>query len=297
VIGGRLGTLIGRRLATKLFRPPRRPHHRRPADFGLEAEERTVPTADGIDLHVWLVPGRGTGTAIVGHGIGLTKSASLRQAELLHGLGFHVLLFDHRNHGRSGSDRARHHLAERFSRDIAACIAAAAERWPNAGPVVVWGFSFSTFPTLYALRGPATPIHAILCDSGPGLELEPMLRSFVADGGAPLPAVARSALRHPSAVAAFASTAVSMLGAAWPPDPSASASGTTPMLFLVGTEDDVLDPVQVRALSARYPYAHVTEVPTGHLLGMKDAEPEYRAAVTSFLAALANATPAEEASR
>ncbi|GAA2450100.1 alpha/beta hydrolase [Agromyces soli] len=287
MIGDRLGPPLGRRLAARLFRPPRRPHHRRPADFGLEAETGTVRTADGIELHVWFIPGRGAGTAIVGHGIGLTKSASLRQAELLHRLGYHVLLFDHRNHGRSGSDRARRELADRFSRDIAACVAAATERWPDAGPLVVWGFSFSTFPTLYALRTRASPIHAILCDSGPGLELDPMLRRFVGDGGAQLPALARSALRHPSAVAAFAATAVSMLGAVWPPDASASASGTTPMLFLVGTDDEVLDPAQVRALSARYPHARVAELPTGHLLGIKDAEPEYRAAVTTFLAELA----------
>ncbi|MFK4730363.1 alpha/beta fold hydrolase [Agromyces mediolanus] len=294
MIGDRLGSLLGRRLAARLFRPPRRPHHRHPADFDLEASEGTVRTADGIDLHVWLVPGRGSGTAIVGHGIGLTKSASLRHAELLHRLGYHVLLFDHRNHGRSGTDRARRELADRFSRDIAACLAAASERWPNAGPVVVWGFSFSTFPTLYSLRSPATPIQAILCDSGPGLELEPMLRRFVSDGGAQLPALARSALRHPSAVAAFAATAVSMLGAEWPPDASASASGTTPMLFLVGTEDAVLDPAQVRTLSTRYPHAKVAELPTGHLLGLKDAEPEYRTAVASFLAALSSPRRAEE---
>lgn len=294
MIGERLGALMGRRLAARLFRPPRRPHHRRPADLGLEASADTVRTADGIELHVWLVPGRGAGTAIVGHGIGLTKSASLRHAELLHGLGYHVLLFDHRNHGRSGSDRSRSGLADRFSRDIAACIETATERWPDAGPVVVWGFSFSTFPTLYSLRTRATPIHAVLCDSGPGLELEPMLRRFVVDGGAQLPAAARSALRHPAAVAAFAATAVSMLGAEWPPDPASSASGTTPMLFLVGTEDEVLDPTQVRALSARYPHTQVAELPTGHLLGIKEAEPEYRAAVTSFLAALSSPRPAEE---
>ncbi|WP_120004988.1 alpha/beta hydrolase [Nesterenkonia muleiensis] len=279
---------IGRRLARTLFHPPRKKHHRHPADLNLPASELTVRTSDGIDLHLWLVPGLGTGTVIVGHGIGLTKSASLRHAALLHGLGYHVLLFDHRNHGRSGTDDAQDHLAERYSNDITACTTAAANTWPESETLIIWGFSFSTFPTLHCLRQQTTPIDAIICDSGPGLDLDATLRHFLTGGGLHVPAAIRSLLRRPAIVTAFASSAVTMLGTTWPPEAEATAAGSTPMLFLIGTEDRVVQPEQIQALALRYPDATVAEFPAGHLQGLKSAPQQYTAAVTSFLDSLAS---------
>lgn len=283
MIGRRVEQAIGARLAQRLFRPPRRPHHRHPSDVGLVATEATVHAADGTALHVWLIPGDGAGTAVVGHGIGLTKSASLRQAAMLHDRGYHVLLFDHRNHGRSATDPARAGLADRFAGDIEACIASAARTWPASGPLILWGFSFSTFPTLHTLRHGAVSVDGILCDSGPGLDLDAMLRHFLTGGGIALPPGLRRVLRRPAVVAAFATSAVRMLGTAWPPVAQDSAAGHTPMLFLIGAQDRVIDPAQIRALAARYPTAATTELPTGHLQGAKDAPESYAAAVSSFL--------------
>lgn len=56
MIGRRVEQTIGARLAQRLFRPPRRPHHRDPSDLGLVATEATVHAADGTALHVWLIP-------------------------------------------------------------------------------------------------------------------------------------------------------------------------------------------------------------------------------------------------
>ena len=80
----------GRYVAHRVFAPPRRQHHRTPADRGMGFTEESLTTEDGVRLHLWVVPppGRLNGTAIVGHGIGLTKSASLRQARLLHEAGY-----------------------------------------------------------------------------------------------------------------------------------------------------------------------------------------------------------------
>lgn len=283
MIRRRLADPIGQGLAYLLFHPPRRRHHRTPADDGLTAVERVVRTDDGVPLHLWLIPGDGAGTAIVGHGIGLTKSASLRQVTLLHQLGYHVVAFDHRNHGLSGTDRSRHRLAERYSKDISTAIEAAHRAWPESQrPLVVCGFSFSTFPTLHNLRHPVTPIRAIICDSGPGLELETMLRGFLAGGHLPLPAPVRRVVQRRSVVEAFTSAAVTMLGTAWPPDPRSTAAGTTPMLFLTGTNDEIVDPAQVRALASRYPHHQLVTLPAGHLDGIKRAPREYVEAVTSF---------------
>lgn len=275
---------VGHGLAYLLFHPPRRRHHRTPSDVGLTAVEQAVRTGDGLPLHLWLIPGDGAGTAIVGHGIGLTKSASLRQVALLHELGYHVVAFDHRNHGLSGTDRSRHGLAERYSNDITTAIEAAHRAWPPIRhPLVVWGFSFSTFPTLHNLRHPTTPISAIICDSGPGLELDTMLRGFLTGGHLPLPALVRRVVQRRSVVEAFTSAAVTMLGTAWPPDPGSTAAGTTPMLFLTGATDEIVDPAQVQALASRYPHHQLVPLPAGHLDGIKQAPQEYAEAVTSFL--------------
>lgn len=276
-------SIVARRLAYALFHPPRKPHHRDPADVGLRATPVTEETIDGIDLHLWLIPGHGIGTVIIGHGIGLTKSASLRHARLAHELGYHVVLFDHRNHGRSGGDRSSEHLAERYSNDVATCAAVAARTWSGSPRLVVWGFSFSTFPTLHSLRHPTTPIDAVICDSGPGEDLAAMLRHFLAGGNLRAPALLTRLLRRPEIVDAFADSAVRMLGAEWPPPATASAAMTAPMLFIIGSADEVVQPEQVRAVAKHYPHATLVELPVGHLRGFKDATSDYAAAVANFL--------------
>lgn len=280
-----ISTLLGTRLAERLFHPPRKSHHRTPEQFGLPSEARTTQTSDGIALHLWLIPGTGSGVVIVGHGIGLTKSASLRHVALLRELGYHVIMFDHRNHGLSGTDPARTNLAERYSLDIEACLHLAAETWPEAAPPVVWGFSFSTFPTLYSLRQPTDPpIRAIICDSGPGHDLHAVLAGFLTGGGLPGPAALSRLARRPTVINAFATTAIEMLGATWPPDPTLPTTASTPMLFLTGTHDRIIDPAQVRAVAALYPNAVVAEFPTHHLRGITEAPEPYRGAVIGFLA-------------
>jgi hypothetical protein len=57
-------------------------------------------------LHIWLCPGDPGRVVVLGHGLGLSKSASLAQARLLNDAGYTVAMFDLRNHGRSSADRA-----------------------------------------------------------------------------------------------------------------------------------------------------------------------------------------------
>lgn len=286
MIPSRLPNLAGRRLAYTLFHPPRKKHHRTPAEMGLNATDTVTLTVDGIDLHLWLIPGAGAGTVIVGHGIGLTKSASLRQAVLLHELGYNVVMFDHRNHGLSGTDRSRYRLAERYSNDITAAISTASKSWPESTRMIVWGFSFSTFPTLYSLRHPDTSIDGIICDSGPGHDLDTMLRDFLLGGHLPAPALITRITRSPAIANAFATAAVEMLGAQWPPEPESSASGATPMLFLAGTEDEVVTPAQIEALAHRYPRHTIARFPAAHLRSIKTAPHDYSEAITVFLESL-----------
>ncbi len=279
-----LSAVIGQRLAGGLFHPPRKKHHRTPQEFNLTSSTKKIQTDDGIDLHLWLIPSEGTGVVILGHGIGLTKSASLRQAKLLHELGYHTVLFDHRNHGLSGTDPAKDHLAERYSRDIEACLKVASQTWPEAGAPTIWGFSFSTFPTLYSLRQPTSPpIQAIICDSGPGYNLRDVLTGFITHGGLPGPRFISHIARRPAITEAFATTAINMLGATWPPPPSLPTTSATPMLFLTGSKDQIMKPEQVKAIADLYPAATAIELPAHHLRGITETPDTYQEAVTDFL--------------
>jgi uncharacterized protein len=66
----------------------------------------SIGSGDGKRLHAWLCPGERDAVVVLGHGIGLSASASLPHAALLSQAGYTVCLFDHRNHGASEHDRA-----------------------------------------------------------------------------------------------------------------------------------------------------------------------------------------------
>jgi uncharacterized protein len=66
------------------------------------AESVRIPSASGSVLRGWFLPGRtGGGAVVLMHGIHSDRSSMVRRAELLHGLGFAVLLFDFQAHGES----------------------------------------------------------------------------------------------------------------------------------------------------------------------------------------------------
>lgn len=275
----------GAALANRMFSPPRRGHHRDPAEFGLEFTEATCTTSDGVDLHLWVLgspPDGVTGTAVVGHGIGLTKSASLRQAALLHEAGYGVVLYDHRNHGLSGADEVRPGMADRFTLDVRAAAEFASGHFRQERPVLAYGFSFSSFPSVYALRD--TPrIGAVVCDSGPAADLGSLVTRFAEAGALPLPRwlLAGSWGRH--VVAACATRVTELLAAQWPPPASHGTLDRTPMLFVVGTDDAIMPTDQVREMADRYAGARCVALPGGHLECVKHDPEAYRATLAEFL--------------
>lgn len=273
---------LGRRLAFALFHPPRRRHHRAPIDVGLTAEALRVETADGLGLHVWAITGMREGVVVIGHGIGMSKSASLRHARLASDLGYNVIMFDHRNHGLSDHDPSSGDLARRFSLDIEATLAEAGRLWPAAGHRIVWGFSFSTFPTLYSLRRARAGIDAVILDSGPGDDLTTLLTGFLLGGGMPLPSVLSRVARTPRIAAAFAQSAIDMLGCEWPPVLETHAA----KLFLIGDQDSIVPAGQTERLAARYPSSTIVHLAVTHLAGITAARSEYESAVVSFMRAI-----------
>ncbi|MBX9421504.1 MULTISPECIES: alpha/beta hydrolase [Streptomyces] len=276
-------------LSYLVYHPPRRPHHRSPEQFGLPSREVWVPLDDkpvgkGRSLHVWLCPGSTDRVVVIGHGIGLSKSASLAQAKFLHEAGYTVALFDHRNHGRSATDRAFWGLSARHTDDVAAVVGHLRREAGYADArIAVFGFSFSTFPSLYLLRRPDCGVDAIVCDSGPALELPPLFRNFILVKGIPVPAPLRTEPALGVLSRVFGTVGTAMLQAQWPP-PAEGAYLRTPVLMLAGDGDSVIPLDGVRALAGLYPAAEVRVLPdTEHLQGMKTAPDEYRAAVLDFL--------------
>ncbi|MEL7209060.1 MAG: alpha/beta fold hydrolase, partial [Actinomycetota bacterium] len=99
--------------------PPRTPILRTPADRGLDFEEISFETDDGVTISGWFIPAEGNRTVIsnhfspanrygfAGHLEGLDFAGGfevdfLPRYEALHDAGFGVLAYDLRSHGESG---------------------------------------------------------------------------------------------------------------------------------------------------------------------------------------------------
>lgn len=275
-------------LAYSLLHPKRRKPHRNPDDFNVEKwDKKTVPTSDGKKLSCWLLYGESQKLAVVGHGIGLSKSASLGQAAYLNDQGFTVLLFDHRNHGESSIDFSAMDMARRFTLDVESCVSwLRAEAGDQDSKMVVFGYSFSTFPSVYSASRGLVDIDAVVCDSGPGLTLESLFQGFMRAGKFPrIPGftapVSEAALKETTA-----SAAVKMLGATWPPPAYSGLMSQIPMLFISGRSDIVIEPQEVKGLADHYPNVQVKVLEGAHLSAFKENKDAYLEALSEFLQAV-----------
>jgi hypothetical protein len=73
-----------------------------PSDRGMEYEDASLTTADGVKLSGWYIPSSNGAAVVLLHGASSTRSNVLAQAAVLARRGYGVLLFDARGHGRSG---------------------------------------------------------------------------------------------------------------------------------------------------------------------------------------------------
>jgi pimeloyl-ACP methyl ester carboxylesterase len=73
-----------------------------PADMGLDYEDVTLNTGDGVSIAAWYTPhARPRGTVLHCHGNARNMSDRVSDVLALHQAGFNVLLFDYRGYGRS----------------------------------------------------------------------------------------------------------------------------------------------------------------------------------------------------
>ncbi|MFW6020823.1 MAG: alpha/beta hydrolase [Guyparkeria sp.] len=100
---------------------PREPLRGSLADHGLTGRTIRIPTRRSRHLAGWWLPGHGTrGSVVVAHGWGTNRETMLPLARSLQAEGWHVLLFDMRNHGESDPDD--YSSMPRFAEDIEASV-------------------------------------------------------------------------------------------------------------------------------------------------------------------------------
>ncbi|TCB97187.1 alpha/beta hydrolase [Micromonospora zingiberis] len=121
----RIADLLNR-IAAGFSYPPRSPVLRSPGELGLDVEDVTFPSRDGVPLEGWFLPAPGaTRLVIANHPMGFTRAGLPTHLEpwhsawaasgngfevdfvpdyrILHDAGYHVLAYDLRNHGLSGA--------------------------------------------------------------------------------------------------------------------------------------------------------------------------------------------------
>ena len=88
----------------RLVRPPRYVGEWIPSDLGLEYEDISLTTEDGIRLEGWWVDRGSDRTVVLLHGYTVSRWAFYirRMMEYLSGEDYNILTFDFRAHGRSG---------------------------------------------------------------------------------------------------------------------------------------------------------------------------------------------------
>jgi pimeloyl-ACP methyl ester carboxylesterase len=133
-----------------------------PATYGAAYDEVTFATDDGILLAGWHLPSTGTGTTIVmTHGLFRSRYELIERGCDLWRLGYGVVLYDLRRHGRSPAEFSTVGFHER--RDVAAAARMARERAPG-DRIVLFGVSMGAAATLLA-AAEIEGVAAVVADS------------------------------------------------------------------------------------------------------------------------------------
>jgi dipeptidyl aminopeptidase/acylaminoacyl peptidase len=134
-----------------------------PAEYGLQYQNFTAVTEDGVTISGWFIPAAGNATVIVAHGYGGNKGTVLLAAKLLHDSGFNSVLFDFRGCGESGDSPTTFGVRE--SKDILAILAFVKSR-TGLDPERIGGVGFSMgAATMIMTAGQTHDLKAIVADS------------------------------------------------------------------------------------------------------------------------------------
>lgn len=280
--------LVALRMAYAAFHPPRPAQRRRPAQFGLCAEEIAIDvTLGGVRLSAWLCRADRARVVILGHGMGLDKSRSLPYASFLHQAGYTVLLMDFRNHGDSSQDRSFAGFDRRFAEDVVA-VARHVRAMPEfaGAQLAMYGLSLSSFAMLRSVARLPGVVGAVVCDSGPACDPPAISPNLLRSGLLPVPDSMRAAPASTVVERVFRLLNHITMGSrdGWPPTPDRPGYATTPMLFIAGGADPVVPADEVLRLARPYPRAETLVVPGAtHMRAMWADQEKYTSTVLEFL--------------
>jgi pimeloyl-ACP methyl ester carboxylesterase len=251
-----------------------------PADRDLEHDDVTLSTDDDVELSGWYLPTRNGAAVVLLHGASSTRTAVLRHAEALHDMGYGVLLFDARGHGRSQGRTMD--LGWYGDLDVAAAVDHL-QSLPEVDDdrIGVVGMSMGGEEALGAAAG------------------DPRIRAVVAEGAENrtyedrddwLPSGIGGWLQRRIDQVTFA--LVDLTTPASPPiglRDAAAVVAPRPILLIVGEGEDAA----ARSIRDGAPeHVEIWETGTAHIAGLADRGQDWRQRVESFLdRALAPCTP------
>ncbi len=125
-------------------------HLLEPRDAGLPQEDVSLLTPDGMRLSGWFVPSKRKprGTVIYLHGVGDCKTAGVPLTAILHKAGFHVLLYDSREHGESEGFYCTYGYYEKH--DVSTAIDFLKKRRIRTGAIGIFGTSMGAAVAIQA---------------------------------------------------------------------------------------------------------------------------------------------------
>jgi fermentation-respiration switch protein FrsA (DUF1100 family) len=120
-----------------------------PARHGIQLEDIFMESGDGMQLHGWHLPARGTprGSVLFLHGNGENISSHIGSVYWLPEQGYEVFLFDYRGYGRSGGSAE----LDGVMRDAVDMIAWARDHAAGPRGLTVLGHSMGGSVAIYAL--------------------------------------------------------------------------------------------------------------------------------------------------
>jgi uncharacterized protein len=261
---------------------------RSPAEYGLAFDEVAFPARDGVTLRGWWIPAAPTPTfprlvtgeeesdraVIFLHGHGGSMDPDVQYVPALHAVGFNVLMFDFRAHGRSDGRVSTIGYLER--QDLLG--AADFVRAKGINRIGLLGFSMGGIVAM--LTAPLCPdVRVVISDGGPA-RMRTALAVWAWEHGVPRPL---------GAVLAWLALTVTSLRVGanqfhYEPVRWVGRIAPRPILFIHGERDPYVPPADFAALvAAANEPREVWRVPeAGHRTVDQVHPEEYRRRVVAF---------------